>query len=114
MTRDEAVTLFGDSGDEEGALIFVEDRLIAVLCRLGEIHGEMEGRWHLEARFGIVSGTPPMSFASLEDAMLQLTRTHSGQYRLLITRTAARLLPAHQGSSGSSSRLRCLPWRWAW
>lgn len=42
-----------DGGDDEGALIFWEDALIAVLSRLGPDHGATAGRWHVECAFGL-------------------------------------------------------------
>jgi hypothetical protein len=34
--------------DEEGCLIFADDRLVAVLVRLSQLHEELAGRWYLE------------------------------------------------------------------
>lgn len=40
------------SADREGRLIFRCGRLVGLLVRLdGEEHGQMRGRWHLEAAF---------------------------------------------------------------
>jgi hypothetical protein len=44
------VAVGGD--DEEGCLIFADDRLVAVLVRLSQLHEELAGRWYLEAGFG--------------------------------------------------------------
>lgn len=41
-----------DGGDDEGALIFWEESLIAVLSKLGPDHGAQAGRWHVECAFG--------------------------------------------------------------
>lgn len=40
------------SADREGRLIFRQGRLVGLLVRLdGEEHGQMRGRWHMEAAF---------------------------------------------------------------
>jgi hypothetical protein len=41
---------------EEGRLVFADGRLAAVLVRLSEQHGELAGRWFLEAGFGRLDG----------------------------------------------------------
>ena len=39
--------------DHEGCLVFDDEgHLVAVLSRLGSIHGELAGAWHLETLFG--------------------------------------------------------------
>lgn len=40
--------------DDEGMLVLIEDRLVAVLVRLSSAHGELAGQWFLEASFGQV------------------------------------------------------------
>ena len=73
MIRVEPVTLPGDFGDEDGVLVFWEDRLLAVLSRLGGLHGELTGRWHIEAHFAPQQRSElPDTFASLEEAKLRL------------------------------------------
>ncbi len=55
------------SPDEDGRLVFADDRLVAVLVRLSDQHEEA-GKWFLEAAFGRAeSGDHPV-FADLEDA----------------------------------------------
>ncbi len=54
--------------DEEGCLVFGDDRLVAVLVRLSDQHGALAGRWHLEHGFGALDGPEHPSFASLEAA----------------------------------------------
>jgi hypothetical protein len=41
--------------DEEGMLVFLGDRLVAVLVQLSETHEDLgvAGHWHLEAGFGL-------------------------------------------------------------
>ena len=38
--------------DENGILVFSDARLLAVLVRLSDLHGEIAGQWFLEAGFG--------------------------------------------------------------
>jgi hypothetical protein len=38
--------------DEEGLLVFADDRLVAVMVRLSDQHGELAGRFFLEVGFG--------------------------------------------------------------
>lgn len=54
--------------DEEGCLVFGNDRLVAVLVRLFSQHGALAGRWHLEHGFGTLDGPEHPSFASLDAA----------------------------------------------
>jgi hypothetical protein len=54
--------------DEEGCLVFSEGRLIAVLVRLSEEHGERSGEWFFEAGFGRLDGPAHPTFAAIEDA----------------------------------------------
>jgi hypothetical protein len=42
-----------DGGDDEGALVFWDDALIAILSRLGPAHGGTAGQWHVECAFGV-------------------------------------------------------------
>jgi hypothetical protein len=42
-----------DGGDDEGALVFWEDALIAILSKLGPAHGATAGQWHVECAFGV-------------------------------------------------------------
>lgn len=47
------VTLGLDTDDTDGRLVFLDDRLVAVLSLLSELHGPMAGLWCVEAGFGI-------------------------------------------------------------
>ncbi len=54
--------------DEEGVLVFdAENRLVAVLVRLGPLH-ENAGEWFLEAGFGSVDDMLHPTFATLDEA----------------------------------------------
>jgi hypothetical protein len=52
------VTIAGDTQDSEGVLAFDGGSLVAVLTRLSDMHGDMEGRWFIEAMFG--DAPPPL------------------------------------------------------
>jgi hypothetical protein len=54
--------------DEEGCLVFAEGRLVAVLVRLSDEHGERAGHWFFEVGFGRLDGPAHPSFAAIEDA----------------------------------------------
>jgi hypothetical protein len=56
------------SADNEGCLVFNDDRLVAVLVRLSELHGEAEGAWFIEAGFGRLDMGGINSFPDLEAA----------------------------------------------
>ena len=60
--------------DEEGCLVFGDDRLVAVLVRLSSQHGALAGRWHLEHGFGALDGPEHPSFASLHAARVWVAR----------------------------------------
>ena len=67
----QAVTVETGSADEDGRLVFVNDRLLAILVRLerdDHVEPEFWGRWFLEAGFGPChgSGSETMLFASCE------------------------------------------------
>ena len=65
--RLEKVALGGDgTADEDGRLLFIDDRLIAVLSLLSDLHGPLEGHWFMEAGFGLSERDEP--FATLEEA----------------------------------------------
>lgn len=44
--------------DEQGRLVFHGERLVAVLVRLSDQHGDMAGRWYLEHGFGRLDDGP--------------------------------------------------------
>ena len=54
--------------DEEGCLVFSDNRLVAVLVRLSGQHGALAGRWHLEHGFGMLDSPEHPSFANLDAA----------------------------------------------
>ncbi len=57
------------SSDEEGRLVLVEGRLVAVLVRLTDrAHDVLVGTWFLEAGFGPCAATSPPVFQTLDAA----------------------------------------------
>ena len=54
------------SSDHESMLVFDENRLLAILVCLSELHESDAGVWHLE--YGPIFGKNPGTFASLEQA----------------------------------------------
>ena len=60
--------------DEEGCLVFSDDRLLAVLVRLSDQHGELAGHWFLEAGFGEIDMLEHPTFADLSAALEWLGR----------------------------------------
>lgn len=57
------------SDDEDGRLVFVNGRLVAVLVRLDDhSHGVAQGQWSLEAGFNGVDSVKPPLFANLDAA----------------------------------------------
>jgi len=70
------VAVGGD--DEEGCLIFAEDRLVAVLVRLSRLHEGLAGRWYLEAGFGRLEGPGKPTFRDLGVAKEWISRHLTG------------------------------------
>lgn len=63
----ETVTL--DAGeDEEGMMLLRDGRLLAILCRLGPSHDELQGRWFVEAAFGDHGLRTGITFGDLAEA----------------------------------------------
>lgn len=62
------VTVETNAPDEEGCLVFANDRLVAVLVRLSAEHGRKAGRWYLEHGFGKLEGLVPPIFTDLDEA----------------------------------------------
>lgn len=59
----------GNGSDEEGMLVFSgNQRLMAVLTRLGDQYGAVSGHWYLEAGFGLLDGVHHPTFADLDVA----------------------------------------------
>ena len=56
-------------GDEEGMLVFADDRLVAVLAHLSDENEIAPGDWYLEAGFGTrLDSLNHPTFASLDAA----------------------------------------------
>lgn len=55
-------------GEEGGQLVFLGDRLVAVLTLLSRDQGEDAGRWFLEAGFDGLEGPEHPTFADLDEA----------------------------------------------
>ena len=55
-------------GAEDGRLVFLDERLVAVLTCLGDQYGADEGRWFLEVGFGRMDGPNHPTFAHIEEA----------------------------------------------
>jgi hypothetical protein len=62
------VTVETNAPDEEGRLVFANNRLVAVLVRLSHEHGRKAGRWYLEHGFGKLEGLVAPIFADLDEA----------------------------------------------
>ena len=59
----------GNGSDEEGMLVFDEERrLVAVLTHLGDQYGEVSGHWYLEAKFDLLDGLDHPTYAELAAA----------------------------------------------
>ena len=76
--------------DEEGRLVFCEERLVAVLVRLPDDDEIAPGQWFYEAGFGACDGPDHPTFSSLEDAedyivlrMRQARRSPAGHLQQL-------------------------------
>ena len=54
--------------DEEGCLVFVESRLVAVLVRLSGLHGSAAGHWFFEHGFGRLDGPAHPTFEDIDAA----------------------------------------------
>ena len=63
----EPVLIDTGSADEEGKLVFIDNRLAAILVKLSELHGEDEGVWYVETVFKSTVPARP-SFNTLHDA----------------------------------------------
>jgi hypothetical protein len=58
----------GTGSDEEGMLVFDDERLVAVLTHLGDQYGEVSGHWYLEAKFALLDGLDHPTYADLDAA----------------------------------------------
>jgi hypothetical protein len=54
--------------DEEGCLVFSDDRLVAVLVRLSDQNEIAPGEWFYETGFGRLGGPEHPTFATLDKA----------------------------------------------
>jgi hypothetical protein len=54
--------------EEDGLLVFAEDRLVAVLVQLSDENEIAPGEWYLEAGFGRLDGPDHPSFKDLDGA----------------------------------------------
>jgi hypothetical protein len=77
--RLEPVLVDTGSDDEEGLLVFSNDRLVAVLVRLSEQHDTSAGSWFVETAFGIRDGH--RTFSDLSAAQEWLSSELSGTRR---------------------------------
>lgn len=55
--------------DEEGMLVFLDGRLVAVLVQLSEVHDGLAGAWFLETGYGPLAGPDHSTFADLQAAL---------------------------------------------
>ncbi|HXH16603.1 MAG TPA: hypothetical protein VNJ10_10795 [Sphingomonas sp.] len=55
------------TGDDQGLLVLREGRLVAVLSRLGPMHGELCGTWFVESMFRGTSPIIKQTFADPDD-----------------------------------------------
>ncbi|HXH16992.1 MAG TPA: hypothetical protein VNJ10_12765 [Sphingomonas sp.] len=55
------------TGDDEALLVMREGRLVAVLCRLGPMHGDLTGKWFVEAMFAGESPIIRQTFADPDE-----------------------------------------------
>jgi hypothetical protein len=60
--------------DEEGRLVFADERLVAVLVRLSDQHDALAGQWFFEAGFGRLDRPNRPIFADLRAAQAWVER----------------------------------------
>ena len=63
----------GNDYDEDGCLVFANDRLVAVLVRLSEHYGDVAGRWFFENGYGRLDGTDHPTFRDVNAAQAYIT-----------------------------------------
>lgn len=61
-------------GGEDGRLVFLNERLVAVLTCLGDQYGADKGGWFLEAGFGRLDGPNHPTFADVTEAQSWISR----------------------------------------
>ena len=54
-------------GQSAGRLAFLEDELIAVLIQLDNSHGDLEGKWYVEAAFNHLEPMREQIFETLDE-----------------------------------------------
>ena len=70
--------------DEDGCLVFLDNRLVVVLVRLSAQHGEQEGQWYYETGYGQFNGHQHPIFPDLDAAQAYiLKRAEIGSRRKL-------------------------------
>jgi len=68
MVTFQSVMIDTDGPDEEGCLMFANDRLVAAMVRLSDQHGDKAGCWYLEHGFGRLDGPSHPTFLDLDSA----------------------------------------------
>jgi hypothetical protein len=63
----------GTDYDEDGCLVFADDRLVAVLVRLAEHHGKLTGQWYYENGYGRLDGPEHPTFQDIDAAQEYIT-----------------------------------------
>jgi hypothetical protein len=54
--------------DEDGCLVFADNRLVVVLVRLSDQHDDLAGHWYYEHGFGPFNGLAHPTFSTIEAA----------------------------------------------
>jgi hypothetical protein len=65
--------------DEDGCLVFADNRLVAVLVRLSDQHEGLAGQWYYEHGFGPFNGPAHPTFSTIEAAQdwIELRYSHT-------------------------------------
>ena len=66
----------GVAGQSEGRLAFIEDTLVAVLVKLDDSHGDLQGRWYAEAAFNSLERMEESTFQTLDEAAAWIKTWH--------------------------------------
>jgi hypothetical protein len=64
----------GVAGQTEGRLAFAGDALVAVLVKLDDSHGDLQGRWYAEAAFNGLERMEESTFETLDEAATWITK----------------------------------------
>jgi hypothetical protein len=62
------------AGQTEGRLAFAGDDLVAVLVKLDDSHGDLQGRWYAEAAFNSLERMEDSTFETLDEAAVWITK----------------------------------------